>query len=114
MTSVLNATPDSQIQMSSRQLSTKKRKTLVLDLDETLIHSTIKGNETGFDFQVDVDIDGAMYTFYIFKRPHVNYFLEKVFDPSSNSCYESYSIYNLSFGPDKQTNKLRSVNGSIW
>jgi len=75
---VLDITHESQLQINSRQLATKKRKTLVLDLDETLIHSTIKANETGFDFQVDVNIEGAMYTFYIFKRPHVNYFLEKV------------------------------------
>eukprot|EP01103_Thecamoeba_quadrilineata_P011648 TRINITY_DN2821_c0_g2_i2.p1 TRINITY_DN2821_c0_g2~~TRINITY_DN2821_c0_g2_i2.p1 ORF type:complete len:233 (-),score=25.53 TRINITY_DN2821_c0_g2_i2:174-872(-) len=54
-----------------------KRKTLVLDLDETLVHSTVT-NEDGHDFQVEVCINGTYSVFYVFKRPHVDYFLEKV------------------------------------
>jgi CTD nuclear envelope phosphatase 1 len=63
---------------SNRGAVTKNRKTLVLDLDETLIHSTIKTTEQGFDYQVPVIIENISYIFYIFKRPHVEYFLEKV------------------------------------
>jgi len=54
-----------------------KRKTLILDLDETLVHSTIKP-VTNHDMTVDVLIDGVNCTFYVIKRPHVDHFLKKV------------------------------------
>lgn len=54
-----------------------KRKTLILDLDETLVHSTIK-TVTHHHITVDVVIDGLTCTFYVIKRPHVDLFLQKV------------------------------------
>jgi len=54
-----------------------KRKTLILDLDETLVHSTIK-TVTHHHITVDVAIDGLTCTFYVIKRPHVDLFLQKV------------------------------------
>jgi len=54
-----------------------KRKTLILDLDETLVHSTIKP-VSNHDMTVDVMIDGVNCTFYVIKRPHVDHFLKKV------------------------------------
>lgn len=54
-----------------------KRKTLILDLDETLVHSTIK-NVTNYHITVDVMIDGLTCTFFVIKRPHVDLFLKKV------------------------------------
>jgi len=54
-----------------------KRKTLILDLDETLVHSTIKP-VSNHDMTVDVMIDGVNCTFYVIKRPHVDQFLKKV------------------------------------
>lgn len=54
-----------------------KRKTLILDLDETLVHSTIKA-VTHHHLTVDVLIDGMTCTFYVIKRPHVDLFLNKV------------------------------------
>lgn len=54
-----------------------KRKTLILDLDETLVHSTIKA-VTHHHMTVDVLIDGMTCTFYVIKRPHVDLFLKKV------------------------------------
>jgi Dullard-like phosphatase family protein len=54
-----------------------KRKTLILDLDETLVHSTIKA-VTHHHITVDVMIDGLTCTFYVIKRPHVDLFLKKV------------------------------------
>jgi len=54
-----------------------KRKTLILDLDETLVHSTIK-TVTHHHITVDVMIDGLTCTFYVIKRPHVDLFLKKV------------------------------------
>jgi len=56
---------------------TLKRKTLILDLDETLVHSTIKP-VTHHHLTVDVMIDGLNCTFYVIKRPHVDLFLKKV------------------------------------
>jgi len=54
-----------------------KRKTLILDLDETLVHSTIKP-VTHHHLTVDVMIDGVSCKFYVIKRPHVDYFLKRV------------------------------------
>lgn len=54
-----------------------KRKTLILDLDETLVHSTIKP-VNHHHLTVDVMIDGLNCTFYVIKRPHVDVFLKKV------------------------------------
>jgi Dullard-like phosphatase family protein len=54
-----------------------KRKTLILDLDETLIHSTIKP-VSHHHITVDVVIDEVRCKFYVIKRPHVDAFLRKV------------------------------------
>ncbi|CAG5111732.1 Oidioi.mRNA.OKI2018_I69.chr2.g6007.t2.cds [Oikopleura dioica] len=63
-----------------------KRKTLVLDLDETLIHSQHDGLGRGgparstktSDFILNVVIDSHPVSFYVYKRPHVDYFLQTV------------------------------------
>ena len=62
-----------------------RRKTLVLDLDETLIHShhdgvlrqTVKPG-TPPDFVLKVVIDRHPVRFFVHKRPHVDFFLEVV------------------------------------
>lgn len=54
-----------------------KKKTLILDLDETLVHSTIKP-VSHHHLTVDVMIDGISCTFYVIKRPHVDLFLKKM------------------------------------
>ena len=62
-----------------------RRKTLVLDLDETLIHShhdgvlrpTVKPG-TPPDFVLKVTIDRHPVRFFVHKRPHVDFFLEVV------------------------------------
>ena len=67
--------------------SSSNRKTLVLDLDETLIHSTTRG--TRYDFMVEVMLEGSnssahsgishqQICYYVYKRPHLDYFLSKV------------------------------------
>ena len=53
------------------------RKTLVLDLDETLIHSTTR-NGTDYDATVDVTLGSDTHTFYVHKRPFADYFLNQV------------------------------------
>jgi len=54
------------------------RKTLVLDLDETLIHSVAQGVPATYDARIDVVIDGAPCTFYVSRRPYADYFLQQV------------------------------------
>ncbi|OWR49446.1 dullard protein [Danaus plexippus plexippus] len=71
--------------VSRHRLSLVKRKMLVLDLDETLIHShhdamlrpTVKPG-TPPDFVLKVTIDKHPVRFFVHKRPHVDYFLDVV------------------------------------
>ncbi|TRY53854.1 hypothetical protein DNTS_002804 [Danionella cerebrum] len=53
------------------------KKCVVIDLDETLVHSSFKpiGNA---DFIVPVEIDGTVHQVYVLKRPHVDEFLQKM------------------------------------
>jgi CTD nuclear envelope phosphatase 1 len=67
-------------------------KTLVLDLDETLIHSTIRpmrgssglfgfefgGKRLGKGHVVEVLLNGRRTKYHVYKRPFVDYFLRKV------------------------------------
>ncbi|KAK7302994.1 hypothetical protein RJT34_13893 [Clitoria ternatea] len=52
------------------------RKTVFLDLDETLIHSKASPPPERFDFVVRPVIDGERMDFYVLKRPGVDEFLE--------------------------------------
>jgi len=53
------------------------RKCLVLDLDETLVHSSFQP-VAKYDFLIPVEIDGNVYQVYVAKRPHVDEFLKKM------------------------------------
>jgi len=71
--------------LSKHRLSLVRRKILVLDLDETLIHSHHDGvvrqlvkPGTPPDFVLKVIIDRHPVRFFVHKRPHVDYFLEIV------------------------------------
>ncbi|CAG2166841.1 unnamed protein product [Oppiella nova] len=71
--------------LSKHRLSLVKRKVLVLDLDETLIHSHHDGvirqmvkPGTPPDFVLKVTIDRHPVRFFVHKRPHVDYFLNVV------------------------------------
>ncbi|CAB3371955.1 Hypothetical predicted protein [Cloeon dipterum] len=71
--------------LSRHRLSIVRRKVLVLDLDETLIHShhdgvvrqTVKPG-TPPDFVLKVVIDRHPVRFFVHKRPHVDFFLDIV------------------------------------
>ncbi|XP_059394535.1 CTD nuclear envelope phosphatase 1A-like isoform X1 [Carassius carassius] len=71
--------------LSRNRLDGVKRKILVLDLDETLIHSHHDGvlrptvrPGTPPDFILKVVIDKHPVRFFVHKRPHVDFFLEVV------------------------------------
>ncbi|CCE80355.1 Piso0_003471 [Millerozyma farinosa CBS 7064] len=53
------------------------KKCLVLDLDETLVHSSFKYLRSA-DFVIPVEIDNQIHHVYVIKRPGVDEFLEKV------------------------------------
>jgi len=55
----------------------KGKKTLVLDLDETLVHSSFKYIPDA-DFEITIELAGALHRVYIRKRPGVHKFLEHV------------------------------------
>ncbi|XP_052235165.1 CTD small phosphatase-like protein isoform X2 [Dreissena polymorpha] len=57
------------------QDSTKK--CVVIDLDETLVHSSFKPISNA-DFIVPVEIDGTVHQVYVLKRPFVDEFLKKM------------------------------------
>lgn len=61
----------------SKETSKRKDVTLVLDLDETLIHSTMTRYDSGADFTIQVLLDKE-YTVYVRKRPFLREFLERV------------------------------------
>lgn len=53
------------------------KKCLVLDLDETLVHSSFKYLRTA-DFVIPVEIDNQVHHVYVIKRPGVDEFLRRV------------------------------------
>jgi len=55
----------------------KHMKTLVLDLDETLVHSSFKPI-TDADFTIDIELEGMIHTVYVRKRPGVDEFMADV------------------------------------
>ncbi|XP_055388968.1 uncharacterized protein LOC129618166, partial [Condylostylus longicornis] len=58
------------------------RPTLVLDLDETLVHSSFV-EVPNYSFIIPVEIDGITHLIYVAKRPGVDQFLQAV-----SRCYE--------------------------
>lgn len=51
--------------------------TLVLDLDETLVHSTLEKCQDA-DFSFPVHFNSQMHTVYVRRRPHLEAFMERV------------------------------------
>jgi CTD nuclear envelope phosphatase 1 len=67
----------------------KKEKTLVIDLDGLLLHSSLHPPKR-YDFLVEYHVDGAVCTHFIQLRPHTKRFLEMV-----NKWYTVY-LYSAS------------------
>ncbi|SCV01313.1 LAME_0G15390g1_1 [Lachancea meyersii CBS 8951] len=66
-------------------LNRQKRRTLVLDLDETLIHSMSRGTSSsnssqGHMVEVKFAVSGISTLYYVHKRPYCDFFLTKVWD----------------------------------
>ncbi|CAI4046063.1 hypothetical protein N7582_003719 [Saccharomyces uvarum] len=55
----------------------QQKKCLILDLDETLVHSSFKYLHTA-DFVLPVEIDDQVHNVYVIKRPGVDEFLHRV------------------------------------
>lgn len=53
------------------------KKCVVIDLDETLVHSSFKPISNA-DFIVPVEIDGTVHQVYVLKRPYVDEFLQRM------------------------------------
>jgi len=56
----------------------KDRKTLILDLDETLIHADFDEMYSGHDHTIEFNYNGETVSVPILVRPHLHEFLEKV------------------------------------
>ncbi|MBA0599040.1 hypothetical protein Gorai_005279, partial [Gossypium raimondii] len=59
-------------------LVSSKKRTVVLDLDETLVHSTTGTPPPNYDFMITPTIEGVTMNFYVLKRPGVDEFLEAI------------------------------------
>jgi len=62
--------------------SDKGRKCLVLDLDETLVHSSFQKMECSFS--LPINLGGIKYEVYVLKRPHVDEFIKE--------CAKTYEL----------------------
>lgn len=90
------------------------KKTLIIDLDETLIHSMAKGGRMSTGHMVEVRLGGAVSSggmsigsgvpilYYVHERPHCHEFLRKV---SAGCCQSDGSTAYRT---------IRFASGSIW
>lgn len=69
--------PTARKTLLPRQTRRSKQKTLVLDLDETLVHSSLDTFATP-DFTFPVEVGGIVHTVHVKKRPHLAQFLAAV------------------------------------
>ncbi|XP_064202768.1 CTD small phosphatase-like protein isoform X2 [Anguilla rostrata] len=69
--------PPAKYLLSEMNISDYGKKCVVIDLDETLVHSSFKPISNA-DFIVPVEIDGTVHQVYVLKRPHVDEFLQKM------------------------------------
>ena len=72
----------------STDLSLDKRKKLILDLDETLVHSSFSKPEH-CDFIVPVKYQGVSYDIYVQKRPGVDQFR------TINETFRNFYFYSV-------------------
>jgi len=63
--------------LAPRRPGEERKKCVIIDLDETLVHSSFKPVSEA-DFIVPVEIDGMIHQVYVLKRPHCDEFLMKM------------------------------------
>ncbi|KAF1344626.1 HAD-like domain-containing protein [Delphinella strobiligena] len=77
-TALMTAVPEPQKWLLGPQRPEfKGKKCLVLDLDETLVHSSFKVLHQA-DFTIPVEIEGQYHNVYVIKRPGVDQFMKRV------------------------------------
>jgi len=57
---------------------TINKKTLILDIDETLVHSSMSPFPNGSHLTIEMKVSGRKYIAYVLKRPHLEYFLQEM------------------------------------
>ncbi|CAN1329478.1 CTD small phosphatase-like protein 2 [Linum perenne] len=92
----------------SKDSQRNKSVTLVLDLDETLVHSTLERCDDA-DFTFTVSFNMEEHTVYVKKRPHLHTFLERVAEmfevfifTASQSIYAEKLLDILDSAEDKK------------
>lgn len=75
--------PDSAFPSPKLTLPKNRKKgmhaiSLILDLDETLVHSTTDSCIHGWAFRVEVQIDDLSCLYFVHKRPHLDYFIRVI------------------------------------
>lgn len=86
--------------LGPRMPENRHKKTLVLDLDETLVHSSFKPVPNP-DFIVPITIDNNVHQVYVMKRPGVDEFMQKV-------C-QKYEIVLFTASLSKYANPLLDI-----
>lgn len=69
--------PETGALLGAKSPKFANKKCLILDLDETLVHSSFKYLRVA-DFVIPVEIDNQVHHVYVIKRPGVDEFLKKV------------------------------------
>jgi RNA polymerase II subunit A small phosphatase-like protein len=55
-----------------------KKKTLILDLDETLVHSSFKPITQKSDILLHIELEGKVHVIHVLKRPGVEEYLKEM------------------------------------
>lgn len=99
------------VQMDYEQLMSQKKLRLVLDLDETLLHSE-KVDQLDDDFmdieQPDFWIEDGEYHFYVGKTEFVVYFRPGVFQ-FLNEIIKNFEVYIYTNGTENYANKVLQI-----
>lgn len=79
-TSTVKYLPDIKTYSSymDSKTNSQNKKTLILDLDETLVHSAFKPFYFKSDIVLNINFDNKLHTIHVLKRPYVDEFLEKM------------------------------------
>lgn len=110
---IINLPPRESVHDSNKiclpPLVLTSRPTLVLDLDETLVHCTVEKIE-GADMTFPVDCNGIVYEVHVRKRPYLDYFLQTV---AKSFEVSHLSVFILQFVPG-MTIIFLSVCNRLW